>query len=74
MKYETKEGGWFTKGVGEAMGLAFGKKFLKKSCSYSLAIGGRGRVRFWEDVWCSEEPLFAMFLRYIHYLSLKRQK
>ena len=29
--------------------------------NYSIEVGNRRKVRFWEDVWCGEAPLCSSF-------------
>ncbi|MGV7343296.1 hypothetical protein PJI17_31870, partial [Mycobacterium kansasii] len=42
--------------------LKFFARFISKvSADVSFAIGYGSRVRFWEDVWCSDLPLSQVF-------------
>ena len=54
LKYDTKDGGWFTKnpsrsyGVGLWNDISIALHQLKQDCCFSLGHGRR--IRFWEDV------------------------
>ena len=47
------------------MGWVYGKKFFKEGphlkLTSSLVLGDGSRINFWEDSWCSEEPLCELF-------------
>ena len=61
LKYGTKAGDWFTKGVRGSYGVSIWKEILKEASQLrlnsSFVVGKEDRVRFWEDSWCSEVPL-----------------
>ena len=56
LKYQSEEGGWFTKeqrssfGVGLWKDISNAAKKLKQDCY--LVIGDGSRVKFWDDSWC----------------------
>ena len=43
----------------------YGKKFFKEGphlkLNSSLVLGDGSGIKFWEDSWCSEEPLCELF-------------
>ena len=61
LKYGTEEGGWFTKAVAGSDGVSLWKEINEEASQLKLnsdfVIGDGSKVRFWEDVWCREEPL-----------------
>ena len=65
LKYGVDEGGWLTKAVRGSFGVGLWKEIYKKTYSIklhnNLLIGDGSRVKFWEDAWCSEEPLIVLF-------------
>ena len=65
LKYQSEEGGWFTKeprgsfGVGLWKDIRNAARNLKQE--FYFVIGDGSRVKFWEDSWCGERPLRVMF-------------
>lgn len=40
---------------------AISKEWVFFNSTISFVIGDGSRVKFWKDIWCSEEPLSEMF-------------
>ena len=60
-----EEGGWFSEEPKGSFGVRLWKDNrrealqLKKDCK--LILGEGDRIRFWEDIWCGENPLCTSF-------------
>ena len=65
IKYGAEEGGWFTKVVRGSFGVGLWKEIYKESFSIkqhnNLILGDGSIIKFWENVWCSEEPFSMLF-------------
>jgi hypothetical protein len=65
VKYDIMRGGWCSKEVGGPYGVRVWKciqrgwDILKQHVRFE--VGNRSRVLFWQDVWCGEIPLKALF-------------
>ena len=65
LKYQSEEGGWFTKEPRGSFGVGFWKDInnatrkLKRDCYF--VIGDGSRVKLWDDSWCGERPSRVMF-------------
>ena len=65
LKYGLKDGGWFSVEPRGSFGVGLWKDIrkeaqqLKQKCK--LMLGDGGRIRFWEDRWCGENPLCVSF-------------
>ena len=65
LKYGTEAGGWFTcaprgnYGVGRWKVIS--KEILQLKHDILFELGDGSRIKFWEDVWCGEDPLCESF-------------
>jgi hypothetical protein len=64
-KYEDQDGGWCSKEVSGPYGVGLWKHIRRgwdtfsKGLRFEVGIGSK--VRFWHDVWCSDQPLKHVF-------------
>jgi hypothetical protein len=64
-KYEDQDGGWGSKEVSGPYGVGLWKHIRRgwdtfsKGLRFEVGIGSK--VRFWHDVWCSDQPLKHVF-------------
>jgi hypothetical protein len=64
-KYEDQDGGWCTKEVSSSYGVGLWKhihqgwNFFAKGIRFEVGIGSK--VRFWQDIWCGDQPLKHAF-------------
>ena len=65
LRYGMEEGGWFSNSPRGSFGVGLWKDIdkeviqIRHNCSFE--VGNGRKVRFWEDVWCSEAPLCSSF-------------
>jgi hypothetical protein len=64
-KYEDQDGGWCTKEVSSSYGVGLWKhihqgwNFFAKGIRFEVGIGLK--IRFWQDIWCGDQPLKHAF-------------
>jgi hypothetical protein len=64
-KYEDKDGGWCTKEVSSSYGVGLWKHIRQGWNSFAngirFEVGLGSKVRFWQDIWCGDQPLKYTF-------------
>ena len=75
VKYGCLEGGWTSKMPNGSYGVVLWKFIRNGGNKFSQMLkfeGGDGtRIRFWDDVWCSDGPLKAAYLELFRLARVK---
>ena len=65
LKYGLEEGGWFSAEPKGSFGVSLWKDIRREALQlkkdYKLILSEGDRIRFWEDIWCGENPLCTSF-------------
>ena len=62
LKYGAEKGGWFSHDPERTSGVSLWKEIRKEAAQMransDFLVGDSKRVRFWEDAWCGQYPVY----------------